>query len=127
MSLKQIVDLLRFRTADESLVTALGQAGDGSIPLGAQIPHRQYRSLEGRWRSMRAAMRFKHDIVPDRAGYQNDAADVEHGRVVGVADPDADQTLCGIADGPVVAPVGGGAGLDRGEGQSDWSHRRRGI
>ncbi len=53
-----------------------------------------------------------HDLVPDRRGAGDAGGNIAHGRVVVVADPSGDQNIRSEADGPVVAHVIGGPGLD---------------
>lgn len=53
-----------------------------------------------------------HDFIPDRGSAGDTGGDLTHGRVVIVAYPDGGEQVGGVADGPVVAQVLGGAGLD---------------
>ena len=71
------------------------------------------------WR--RLGVRRQHEIVPNRP-CTVDAAHIQHGGVIGVTDPNPNDPLRGIANRPVVAPIGRRAGLDC-SGKRQVQHR----
>lgn len=55
---------------------------------------------------------MSHDGVPDGGGTGNSGSNMAHGGVVIVADPNPNQVILGVADGPIIAEVVSGASFD---------------
>lgn len=85
-------------------------AGEGAGE-GADL---DFGEVGGRSEGMRliGAEEGSDDTVPDGGGASDTGGDVAHGGVVVVADPSGDEVVGGVAEGPVVAEVVGGAGFD---------------
>lgn len=57
--------------------------------------------------------KISHKIVPNRSGASNARGKVAHRLIIIIADPNSNEKVGSIADGPIVFKIIGGAGFNR--------------